>query len=139
MEYIGWSVVALLAVLFMGLLVVDQRRASLEMIVGVVVGKRVPYRSLLAPGGAWEMSLSYETFELDVKYGWKFDISTQQVDAVPVSKSQYDETPIGATIYAKYLETRFLKNKILLDFAILVSDEPRTWKHVSSTNRGQAE
>ena len=39
---------------------------------------------------------------------------------VPVSEAQYEEVSIGATVYVKYLESRFFKNKTLLDFAVLV-------------------
>ncbi|MDP3725719.1 MAG: hypothetical protein Q8R36_00805 [bacterium] len=127
MEYIGWSVVALLVALFMGLLIADRRRATLEVVIGVVVKKKVPSYPLMLPRGAWEMSFCYETFELEVKPRIELDIWKGVVDVVPVLKSQYDETPIGATIYVKYLETKFLKNKIILEFAIL---EGSTWNYL---------
>lgn len=117
MEYLGWFVVALLLVLFMGLMVADRRRASLEVVIGVVVKKRAPSFPVPIPGGVWEMTFHYETFLLEVKSRTDLDIWRGEVDVVPVSKSQYDQTPIGAVIYVKYLETRFLKNPILLEFA----------------------
>lgn len=115
MDYIGWCVVALMIVLFMGLLAADCKLASLQIETGVVVKKPVRSYPLSAPGGAWEMTFRYETFELEINTVWG------EVAIVPVSKSQYDKTPLGATIYVKYLETRFLKNKTPLDFAVLKS------------------
>lgn len=113
MDYIGWYVVALMVVLFMGLLVADCKLASLQIETGVVVKKRV--FSYTASGGAWEMYIRYETFILELH------TVRGEVAVVPVSKSQYDETTIGAMIYAKYWESRFLKDKTLLDFAVLES------------------
>ena len=121
MEYIGWCVVVLMVGLFMGLLIADQRMGSLERSIGVVVKKRVRSYPSSAPSGAWEVSFRSETFKLEVG---STDLDLWRgVDVVPVSKSQYDQTPIGARIYAKYWRSRFLGNVILLDFAVLESWE----------------
>ncbi|MDP3725720.1 MAG: hypothetical protein Q8R36_00810 [bacterium] len=115
MEYIGYCIATLWVSFLIGITVADHKLATLRVEIGVVVKKQILSYAVPALGGAWGGSFHCTTRVLK--------ISTVRGEIVPifVSRSQYDEIPMETTISAKYWESRFLKDKTLLDFTVLES------------------
>lgn len=126
MDYYVSGFLVVLVFFYAGLFIADHKLARLQVATGGVVKKRdLSHLSMTIPGGPWMMStttwrgsivLEVQAFVLDAK-----DRLRIETVVVPVSKAQYEEVSIGAIVYVKYWETRFFKNKALLDFVVLES------------------
>lgn len=126
MDYYICSLLGLLVLFYAGLLIGDHKLARLRVAMGGVVGKRtISYPSLTLPGGPWMISTTqapWKGFVLEVQAFVMLEAKDRlwiETIVLSVSEAQYEEVSIESIVYAKYLESRFFKNRTLLDFAVL--------------------
>ena len=110
---------------YVGLFVGDYKLARLKVAIGSVVKKRViSHPSIRTTGDTWGISTTvqdaWKGFVLEVQ-AFVLDADRLQIETVvlSVSEAQYEEVSIEETVYAKYRESIFFKNKTLLNFAVL--------------------
>lgn len=125
MDYYVSGFLDALVLFYVGLFIGDHKLARLKVAIGGVVKKRaISHPSLTIPGGPWMMSTTmqdaWKGFVLEVQ-AFVLDADCLRIETVvlSVSEAQYEGVSIESTVYAKYRESRFFKNKTLLAFAVL--------------------
>lgn len=126
MDYYVSGFLCVLVLFYVGLFIGDHKLARLKVAAGGVVKKRtISYPSLtIIPGSPWMSSTTqapWKAFVLEVQaFVLEADrLRIENVVVIVVSEAQYEEVSVGSIVYAKYWESRFFKNKTLLDFALL--------------------